>query len=67
MLEQTMDRQKLSRMMDRSERMYLWNNGRETAEAESVSLIYVGRGQTQRRGAVAALGPSECNYLHSTA
>lgn len=35
----------------------------KTAEAESVSRIYVRRGQTQRRGVVA----SECSYLHSTA
>lgn len=42
-----MDRQKLSRMMDRSERMYLWNI---TAQSESVPLIYV--------GAVAAFAPS---------
>lgn len=38
----------------------------KTAEAESVSWIYVRRGQTQHRGVVAAFA-SECSYLHSTA
>lgn len=42
MLEQTMDRQKLSRMMDRSERMYLLDKRRRQRRPCSVPLIYRG-------------------------
>lgn len=62
-----MDRQKLSRMMDRSERMYLWNKGRRQQKAESVAIdlstVCVG-GLKPNPSRLLHL---ERNYLHSTA
>lgn len=63
MLEQTMDRQKLSRMMERSERMYLLDKRRRQKKVR-VSAI-----DASERGGVKTptLRLQEYRYLHSTA
>lgn len=58
MLEQTMDRQKLSRMMDRSERMYLWDKGGRQNKVPVSAIDPPGGGATL---------PPEHSYLHNTA